>query len=226
MFCLLERRPFTKTMSGKNGFRKNIYIYISMWNTCRHAYICAFVSLSRARARAFSKRRAREVSSPSRIAHYFLSRSTHNTTPTSSRFFLFSLPSFLERTESYNRTEKRCSTIITTVPQRLQLYVPSLHTYIFIANARHSCRASSSSTTTTTTGRRGGVSFDASLVPGASSPSRRVLLNHHHRSRRLQRRRRMSFPMFPRQLPNAHSPSSLAASRFSTTNLPRKRKGP
>ena len=199
-----------------------IYIYIDVEYVSSRAHLRVRFSLSL--ARAFSKRRAREASSPSRIAHYFLSRSTHNTTPISSRVFLFSLPSFLERTESYNRTEKRCSTIfITTVPQRL----PSLHTHIFIANARHySCRASSSSSTTTTTGRRGIVSFDASLVPlGASSPSRRVLLNHHHRSPPLQRRRRI-FPMFPRQLPNAHSPSSLAASRFSTTNLPRKRKGP
>ena len=100
-----------------------------MWNTCRHAHICAFVSLSLSLSRAFSKRRAREASSPSRIAHYFLSRSTHNTTPISSRFFLFSLPSFLERTESYNRTEKRCSTIfITTVPQRLH----TIASYIYL----------------------------------------------------------------------------------------------
>ena len=127
MFCLLERRPFTKTMSGKNGFRKNVYIYISMWNTCRHAHICAFVSLSLARALSRNSERRRF----SRIAHYFLSRSTHNTTPISSRFFLFSLPSFLERTESYNRTEKRCSTIfITTVPQRLH----TIASYIYGEN--------------------------------------------------------------------------------------------
>ena len=129
MFCLLERRPFTKTMSGKNGFRKNvyIYIYIDVEYVSSRAHLRVRFSLSL--VRAFSKRRAREASSPSRIAHYFLSRSTHNTTPISSRFFLFSLPSFLERTESYNRTEKRCSTIfITTVPQRLH----TIASYIYL----------------------------------------------------------------------------------------------
>ena len=105
-----------------------IYIYIDVEYVSSRAHLRVRFSLSLSRARAFSKRRAREASSPSRIAHYFLSRSTHNTTPISSRVFLFSLPSFLERTESYNRTEKRCSStiFITPVPQRL----PSLHTYI------------------------------------------------------------------------------------------------
>ena len=106
-----------------------INIYIDVEYVSSRAHLRVRFSLSLSLARAFSKRRAREASSPSRIAHYFLSRRTHNTTPISSRFFLFSLPSFLERTESYNRTEKRCSTIfITTVPQRLH----TIASYIYL----------------------------------------------------------------------------------------------